>query len=98
MSKYDSTLTHVVQIDFILKRLYDDGLVLAAIELIEAVSSVAFKRLCDIIFGQAALNFEDLTHQINDSVIEVENYDHGIRASLIFRLVKVLSCLNMVKD
>ena len=79
--KYDTTPTHIVQIDFLLKCLYDDGLVLTTIELIEVISSVAFKRLCDLIFGQATLNFEDFTHQINDSVIEIENYDHGIRAS-----------------
>ena len=49
--KYDTTFTQVVHIHFLLKRLRDDGLMLAAIELVKLIRSIALKRLRAVVLG-----------------------------------------------
>ena len=95
--EYDTTFTQVVHIYFLLKCLLDDGLMLAAIELVKLIRSIALKRLSAVVLGQATLNFEDLTHQINDRVIEIDYHDQGVRASGFLCLVEVFRFLNVVK-
>ena len=94
--KYDTTLTQIVHIHFLFKCPHDDGLMLAAIELVKLIMSIAFIRLNAVILGQTTLNFEDLTHQINDTVIEIDDHDHGISVSGFLCLLKVFRLLNMV--
>ena len=92
----DSALHHVLHVHFSLKRLDDDGLVLATVELIEHVGCVAFERLLTVVLGQPALHVQYLAHEINDTVIEVENDQHGFGAGEA--LCEVTSLLNLVED
>ena len=96
--KNNTTLTHVVHIYFLLKSLPNDCLMLAAIELVKLITSIAQKRLGTVVLGQTTLNFEDLTHQINDRVIEIDDNDQGIRTSSFRCLIEVFRFLNVIEN
>ena len=87
--KYDTTLTHVVHVYFLLKCLHDDCLMLATIELVKLISSIALKWLHAVVLGQSTLNFKNLTHQVNDTVIEIDDNNQGVIFSSFVCLVEV---------
>ena len=96
MVQYDLALLHVVHVDLLLQCLDHDRLVLPTVELVKHVGRIASERLLTVVFGQAALHIEDLAHEINHTVIEVEHDEHGFGTRLL--LIKVLHLVNLVED
>ena len=94
--KYYTTLTHVVHVYFLLKCLHNDCLMLATIELVKLISSIALKWLRTVVLGQSTLNFKNLTHQINDTVIEIDDNYQGVIFSSFVCLVEVFRLFNVV--
>ena len=91
-----TTLHHVFHVDLLLKCLDDDRLVLAAIELVEHVSSVASERLLAVVLRQTALDIQYLAHKIDYAVIKVENDQHCFCATE--PLFKITFLFNLVED
>ena len=92
----DTTLDQVVDVHLLFKGLQDDGLELSSVELIEHIASVALEGQLAIILRETALNTQDLSHEIDDRVVEVEHNHHGVVAS--GRLIEILLRLNLVID
>lgn len=84
MINYHTTFLQVIHIKLLIKRFHNDALVLATIELVKLVGCVTYKRHCTVLFRYAALNFEDFTHEINSTIIEVYHDYHSVTFSLNF--------------
>ena len=64
--KDDTTLPQVVNVNFLLESLHHNCLNLACVEGIEHVASVALEGQLGIVLRKAALDLEDLAHEVND--------------------------------
>ena len=67
----DFSLDQVFNIHLLLKGLKDDSLDLTRIELVKHVAGIASVWKRAIVFRQVAINVENLSHQIDDRIVEV---------------------------
>lgn len=92
----DTTLFQVLDIYFLFEGLYNNGLNLSRVELVKQVACVAPERQYAVIRGQSAVNFEDLTHQIDNRVIKEEHNYYQVSVAGCF--VEVVRLLYLVID
>ena len=85
----DPTLEQVLEVDLLLQRLDYDRLMLCTVELVEHVGGEALKSSTAVVHGKAAFDFEDLAHEIDHRVIEVQDDHHSVCATLLLGLIEV---------
>ena len=69
---------------------------LRTIELVEHIGCEALKSGTAVVHGKAAFNFEDLAHEIDHRVIEVQNDHHGVRTTIF--LIEVMRFVHFGED
>ena len=80
----DLALDKIAQVKFCFEDFKQDRLLLAGIELIKHVTSVALELCIHIVAAHATLDLLDFTHQVDHTVLEVQDYGELIIISFSF--------------
>ena len=96
MVRDDPALEQVFDVYLLLQRLDNDRLMLCTVELVKHVGGVALELCTAIVHGKTAINFKDLSHEVNHRVIKVHDDHQGVCASIL--LLKVFRSVHLGED